>query len=62
MVGAIFTKNFKRDTAVKVADWGYLVREFVARLGAGGQHQIDLQMAKAVFATSNGDQASPRLG
>ena len=44
-----FTDEFKRDAVAQVEDRGYPVREVAERLG--GQHQVDLHVAEAVFAT-----------
>jgi hypothetical protein len=60
-----FTDEFKRDAVVQVEDRSYLVREVAEWLGvrwptgeceaiAERQHQVDLCLAKAVFAACEG--------
>jgi hypothetical protein len=67
MSGAKFTDEFKRDAVAQVEDRGYPVREVAERLGvrrpagecaaiAERQHQVDLDVAKAVFAAREGGQ------
>jgi imidazolonepropionase-like amidohydrolase len=57
-----FTDEFKRDAVAQVEDRGYPVREVAERLGvrcpageceaiAEREHQVDLHLAEAVFAT-----------
>ncbi len=55
MSGTKFTDEFKRDAVAQVEDRGCPVREMAERLG--GQHQVDLHMAEAVFAA---DESDPR--
>ena len=66
MSGAKFTDQFKRDAVAQVEDRGSPVREVAERLGvrcpagecvaiAEREHQVDLPMAKAVFAARKGD-------
>ncbi len=61
-----FTEEFKRDAVTQVEDRGYPVHEVAERLGvrcpageieaiAEREHQVDLHMAKAVFAPCEGD-------
>ena len=71
MSGAKFTDEFKRDAVAQVEDRGYPLREVAERLGvccpagecaaiAERERQVDLHMAKAVFAAREGDQRGGR--
>jgi transposase len=66
MSGAKFTDEFKRDAVAQLEDRGYPVREVAERSGvrcpagdcaaiAEREHQVDLHMAKAVFAARKGE-------
>jgi hypothetical protein len=66
MSGAKFTDEFKRDAVAQVEDRDYPAREVAERLGvrcpagecvaiAEREHQVDLHLAEAIFATRKGD-------
>ncbi len=61
-----FTDAFKRDAVAQAVDRGYPVREVAERLGvrcpageceaiAEREHQVDLNMAEAVFTVRKAD-------